>query len=291
MENSNKKHKIKLLDKYVRIEYYKMISLISVIFALIFIPPIENCMGDVIRDEKIWRGFSVVYPVFLIVSYLFIWFRATQKKSIVLKLNNSKLEVREGDIFTEPDSVWKVIGVNEYFDTLVGGKEQLVAEESLHGKYLKKFYPNGVKDLDERITESLIAIESNKSSNMRSGKNKRYPLGTIFCDENKYLLVAFAKTDEDNRAIISMKDYINFLTDFWSEVDKIYNGCSISIPLFGTGIVRFREWDVSHQELLELIIWSFKNSHINMAYGAKVSILLYGDDIEKVNLYKLKEME
>lgn len=45
--------------------------------------------------------------------------------------------------------------------------------------------------------------------------------------------------------------------------------------------------DITEQNLLELIIWSFRNSHIKLAYGAKVTILLYGKVVEKINLFDL----
>lgn len=121
----------------------------------------------------------------------------------------------------------------------------------------------------------------------------RYPLGTIFCDrdnDRKYLLTALSKTDSYNRPHLTMKDYVNFLLNFWEEVDKFYDGTSVSVPLFGAGLVRFRNQNMTPQELLELMIWTLQKSHLKMAYGTKISILLYEDTIEEVDLYQLQKM-
>ncbi len=71
------------------------------------------------------------------------------------------------------------------------------------------------------------------------GKNFKYKLGTIF-QHNNYLLTAFTRFDKDNRAYLGMNDFINFLLNFWNEIDIIYAGRSISIPLLGSGITRFK---------------------------------------------------
>ena len=85
-----------------------------------------------------------------------------------------------------------------------------------------------------------------------------------------------------------MKDYIDFLIKFWDEIDIIYNGESVSIPLMGSGITRFKEYSLSDQELLELLIWSFKISRNKFTYPSKVSIIIHSSKIDKINLYKLK---
>lgn len=88
-----------------------------------------------------------------------------------------------------------------------------------------------------------------------------------------------------------MSDYINFLLNFWNEIDIIYAGRSISIPLLGTGITRFKEYNtISEQELLELLIWSFKISRIKFSYPSKVSIIIHESKKDKINFFKLKEV-
>lgn len=289
----NKKNRISLWDKYLRNDFYRILSVISVVFALFFIPPVEEFVEHAVGETDVWGYFLIGYLMFLVVAYVLLWILANRKKQVCLNINRSKLEIREGDIFSEPDNVWKVIGVNEYIDTIVDNRYKLVSAETLHGKYLIKFYQDGVEELDNRIISELENVKKKKNKDRKYGKKNGYPLGTLFCDRKdgrRYILVVSSRTDEDDRAYLSIKDYIEFLMNFWEELDKVYNGYSVSVPLFCSGIVRLQGQGISHQELLEMMIWTLRKSHIKMAYGTKVSILLYGDDIKKVNLYYLKKL-
>ena len=104
--------------------------------------------------------------------------------------------------------------------------------------------------------------------------------------------MAFSKFDNSNRAYLYMQDYIDCLINFWDEIDKIYADRSISIPLLGSGITRFKEYEkMSHQELLELLIWSFKVSRVKFNYPSKVTIVIHESQKDKINFYKLKSMQ
>lgn len=104
------------------------------------------------------------------------------------------------------------------------------------------------------------------------------------------MLTAFSKFDEYNRAYLTIKDYNNFLINFWKEIDKIYNAENISIPLLGSNITRFKECNLSDQQLLELLIWSFKLSKFSNSNSSKVSIVVHKKTMDKINLYKLKTL-
>lgn len=289
MKRKHKKYPVKLWDKKLRKAYYKILSAISVVVTLLSIKPVSS-IEDGINNPYVWEIILIIYFVLLVVAYIVMWICANERKKISLDINGNVLEIRHGSIFEEPSDVWKVVNANEYFDTELGGKGSLVSAESVEGKYLRKFYATGTMELDERIREQLSCVQGRKKKQRRRGKEIKYPLGTIFCDmkdNRKYLLTAFARMDDANRAYLSMKDYVNFLMNFWEEIDKVYDGHSITISLFGTGIVRLDKSDVSPQELLELIVWSFRNSHIKLAYGAKVTVLLYGEVADRINLYNL----
>lgn len=292
MQRKQDKYLVKFGDKKLRKDYYKILSVISVIFTLLSIEPVKKCVEKYIiaDNDDAWRGLLICYIFSLILAYIILWIYANKKEKIKLNINGNILEIRQGDIFDEPNDVWKVINVNEFFDTELGGKESLVSSELVQGKYLKKYYSAGVTELDARINEELSCIQGKRKVTRKCGKNIRYPLGTLFCDvkdDRRYLLTAFSKMDDANRAYLSMKDYVNFLMNFWEEIDKVYDGHSVTVSLFGTGILRMDSPDITEQNLLELIIWSFRNSHIKLAYGAKVTILLYGKVVEKINLFDL----
>jgi hypothetical protein len=233
---------------------------------------------------KLYIG--IIFVVFLIAIYVFLWIRANRLKSIALTVNNSKVIVKVGNLFEEQGL--KVIAFNEYFDTLVN--EKIISSSSLNGQFIKQ-YVEDVNDLDKDIHESNHLSSSDRmleNNAMRiEGKTQKYKLGSI-CEYGEYLLTAFTKFDKDNRAFLSMYDYINCLLNFWNEVDIVYANRSVIIPLLGTGITRCPDYTMSEQEKLELLLWSFKISRIKFTYPAEVTIVIHESIQEKINFYTLK---
>ena len=274
------KLKVKFFDKKLRKNYLVVLSVISLICSFIFISveiP-DNCKISV----------EIYIVVILLIIYIIMWAIANFQNKTTLYINNSTIVVKIGDIFKE-DGL-KVIAFNEYFDTQADNR--IVAENTLNGIYIKSKI-NVVKELDNLIDNDIDLNKKIIQNNYdrSNGKKKKYKLGTIFQNDG-YLLTAFTKFDNDNKAYLSMNDYINFLLNFWNEIDVIYAGRSVSIPLLGSGITRFTDREsntIPEQELLELLIWSFKISRIKFTYPSKVSIIIHESKKDKINFFKLKE--
>lgn len=272
------KIKVGFLDKGLIKEYLSVLTVISLIFSFFSI------IIDVPDNNKlrVCMGFVIV----LLIIYIILWIRANFSYKMRLKINNSIIDIKVGDIFEEKEL--KVIAFNEYFDTQVDNK--IISDKTLNGIYINRFVEN-IEELDNklnwdvRLQDKIVECNNNRTS----GKKRRYQLGTTFQNGN-YLLTAFSKFDNDNRAFLYMNDYINFLLNFWNEIDILYAGSSVSIPLLGSGITRFKEYSmISEQELLELLIWSFKISRIKIAYPSRVSIIIHDSIKDKINFYRLKE--
>ncbi|MBX9139082.1 MULTISPECIES: macro domain-containing protein [unclassified Clostridium] len=271
------KGKIKLFDKQLIKEYYGILSVLSLICSFIFI------FAEVPTGCKvIAAGFFIVI---LVGIYIVLWRKANRLEKVEIKINNSVIEVKVGDVFQE--NGLKVIAFNEYFDTIVDNK--IISEKSLNGLYIKNVEKDVAK-LDKLIIdddELKDKIEEENNSRRR-GKKIKYRLGSTV-EVEEYLLTAFSKFDNSNRAYLYMHDYINCLMNFWNEIDRIYAGRSVSIPLLGSGITRFKEYEtISHQELLELLIWSFKVSRVKFNYPSKVTIIIHESQKDKINFYRLK---
>jgi hypothetical protein len=273
------KLKVRFLDWILLKNYMAVLTIISVFFTLC------SFFISIPSNRKI-AWFIVLLGLFLAI-YIYMWFRANLLDRVTLKVNNSTVDVKVGDVFDQRGL--KVIAFNEYFDTLVD--DVIISTTSLIGIYIN----TNVQDITE--LDRLIAHDEHVRDNFQGedlhrqkGKRNRYRLGTIF-KHHDFLLTAFSKFDKDNRAFLYMNDYINFLMNFWNEVDIVYNGRSISIPLLGSGITRFKEYDaITEQELLELLIWSFKTSRIKFTYPSKVSIIIHESKKDKINFYKLKTL-
>ncbi len=274
------KIKVNFFDKTLITSYLSVLTVISLLCSFAFI------VIKVPDDENIRMILGTGMMGAFLVVYFIMWVHSNILNKKTLKINNSTIVIKVGDIFEEDG--FKVIAFNEYFDTQVDDK--IIAGNSLNGIYVKSKV-NNIDELDKSIdsdadlNRKVLQINNNRYC----GKKKKYKLGTVF-QKNDYLLTAFAKFDNDNRAYLNMSDYINFLLNFWNEVDIIYAGRSISIPLLGSGITRFKEYNaISEQELLELLIWSFKVSRIKFTYPSKVSIIIHESKKDKINFYNLKE--
>lgn len=270
--------KVKFFNKRLVEDYLALLSIISLIFSFaVIIIDIPN---------RFKTSVSLLLLIFLLSLYIILWIRSNLLSEAKLKINNSTVVVKIGDLFKEENL--KVIAFNEYFDTQVDNK--IISEKTLNGIYLKKLV-DSVDELNNLISGDIHLNDRITGTNddRAFGKKTKYKLGTIF-QHHDYLLTAFTKFDSDNRAYLNMNDYINFLLNFWNEIDIIYAGRSVSIPLLGSGITRFKEYNtISEQELLELLIWSFKVSRIKFTYPSRVSIIIHESNKDKINFYKLKE--
>lgn len=266
------KIKVKPSDKNLLGQYYNILSVISVISSFLFL------IYDIPDHAKIPMGIGIL--LLFAVVYLFLWVRANRQKKLTLYFTHSTIDILEGDLFACEGI--KVITFNEYFDTLVD--DVVISFNSLNGRYIQE-YVDDVKDLDVRINadphlQDCILEKTDRST----GKQNKYSLGTVFKD-GEYFLMAFSKFDANNRAYITIEDYIDCLMNFWNECDIHCVGKTVSMTMIGTGITRFRGYDnVSEQELLELIIWTCKVSRVYL----KVRIVLTKSLSEKINFYDLK---
>lgn len=270
--------KVNIFDKNLIVQFKSVVLLLVGVLTTILI------FKDI--PQKYKNYCFIAFVILLIIIYLVLWVRSNTIKRVELNINNSKMEIEQGDIF-EQDGL-KVIAFNEFFDTEVS--DRLISDKTLNGIYLKNIVSDVNKlDLDIENDQYLSKNIIEKNVQRAEGKSTRYELGSIY-KRDDYLLTAFSKFDEYNRAYLTIKDYNNFLINFWKEIDKIYNAENISIPLLGSNITRFKECNLSDQQLLELLIWSFKLSKFSNSNSSKVSIVVHKKTMDKINLYKLKTL-
>ena len=267
--------KVSFLNRRLWKEYYKVLTAISVVVTLL------SLFIQVPDNNRLC--FFIGAAIVAIGAFLCLWFRANRVRKATLNINNSTLEIDPGDIFEEEG--FKVIAFNEFFDTQVG---EIINENTVNGKYILRVYPQ-ISDLDAIISADTHARDCIIEEKRRTGKTARYKLGTII-KNGDYFLLAFSRFDETNRAFLEINDYIDCLMNMWNECDIHYGGGTVVLPLLGAGITRFRGYEnITEQELLEIIIWTFKTSHIRFQYPAKAKVVLTEDSLKKINLYDIKE--
>lgn len=269
------KIKVSPLSKTLWKRYLAFVSAAS-IFASFFFVAIQ------VSDK--YRPYVLIsIAVALVLYYLLLWTLANRATSKTMNVNGSSLVVKVGDIFQEGEL--RVINFNEYFDTVVDDK--LISKSSLNGIFLDN-HVQDIAALDKAIEsdDHLTEMRKGTNANRSTGKQVRHELGSIHVSGNN-LLVAFSRFNKDNMAQLTMREYINCLLTFWNEIDRVYAGKSVSIPLMGAGITRFKDANVSEQELLDLLIWSFKVSRVKFKYPAKVTVVIHESVRDKINFYEL----
>ncbi|EOJ40184.1 DUF6430 domain-containing protein [Enterococcus faecalis] len=274
--------KVKFFDKRIRAKFLKILGAISTFISLLLI------FVDIPENLSIKAG--IVFVVILLVIYIVLYVYANKLSEATIDIGGTSVLVKKGDIFKE-DGL-KVIPFNEYFDTIVDN--QVITELSLNGKYIKKF--GDVHKLDELIYSNTFLnsseniLEEDVSRNGNIGKKVRYKLGSSIVVDD-YVLTAFSKFNQKNEAQLTMTEYINFLLNFWNEINRVYAQKSVTVPIFGSGITRFKGGfnDIEINELLNIMLWTFRISGTRFKYPAKLTIIVYGDLFKKINLFGLQE--
>ena len=86
-----------------------------------------------------------------------------------------------------------------------------------------------------------------------------------------------------------MPEYLEFLIKFWDEINRVYAQKSVNVPVFGSGITRIKEHrNISDEELLKIMLWTFRISEMRFKYPAKLTIIIHKDKINKINLLDIK---
>ena len=274
--------KVNIFDKDILKQFSNICATITAILSAVLI------FLDIPNQWRIASG--VVYVSFLSVTYVFLWIRANRLRQVDIKIGTTTVVVKSGDIVKE-DGL-KAIAFNEYFDTVVDDK--IIAKKSLNGQFIMNHITN-VEELDSDIEydDDLKSNIIGRAVERKQGKTTKYKLGSSILIDDEYILTAFSRFNKENQAELTIQEYVNFLLTFWNEINRLYAQRSVTVPVFGSGITRFKNGfeDIDVNELLRIMIWTFKISKIRFAYPAKLTIIVHDDLLSKVNLYELRENE
>lgn len=270
--------KVSFFDRRVIENFLKITSVISASLSLLVL------FVDIPTAHKTIYGW--IFIGLLILVYLVILAWANNLNKIDINIEGSEVTIKVGDIFLQPGL--KAIAFNEYFDTVVDNK--IIAESSLNGIFIQKYLGEPISNLDRHIEnysfENSEKLESN--SERKLGKRVRHQIGTI-CLYKDFLLAAFTKFDDDNKAVLTMPEYLEFLINFWDKVNNVYAQQSVSTPIFGSGITRIKgHKTISDEDLLKIMLWTFRISEMRFKYPAKLTVVIHKNKISKINLLDIK---
>ncbi|MGL5687108.1 macro domain-containing protein (plasmid) [Morganella morganii] len=268
--------KVKFFNKKIISDFKENVASISLFLSLMLI------FVSIPNEIKIYCG--AFFLTILVIIYTYSWNKANKMKSIDIRIEESIVTIKSGDIFKEDG--FKVIAFNEYFDTLVN--DQIISEGSINGIFLKKKINESIESFDSFIDnkdlyddEDFLCVNNER----KLGKKQKYKIGTIAVYKKEYIITAFTKFDKNNKAYLTMPDYLGFLITLWDKINNVYAQKSVVVPIFGSGITRIKEHkNISDEELLKIMLWTFRISEMRFKYPAKLTIIIHDDKIDKINL-------
>jgi len=223
----------------------------------------------------------IVFALVILIVSAFYWFLGMASKlSICFSINQTPICIKYGDLFNEAG--WKVIGCDTHFCTRVD--DVLIAKKSLQGQLV-----------NEHGQEAEIAAAvASEAKRLKLKKNAQgvydFPIGTVIRydsskDGKTYLLLAMAELDSQSKVHTNMTQFIQMLIAMWTEIDRVYAGNDIILPLLGAGILRFDDGPKDKKTLLKCLVDTFSFSSIKL--NSTLSIIIHDTEMD-IPLYECK---
>ena len=208
--------------------------------------------------------------IFCVLTLIVSNIAFVSRNKVVVNESNYSIHIEYGDLLSIPDGK-KVISFDECFTTKIGEAPSDIKTSSLCGQYLRK-YP--IKDMQELIDGANVKPSKGKSE----FDNKiRYTPG-IIVPNGEFLLMAFAKLDKNGRGYLTYEEYLNCLNTLWEQID-IYGGTNdIYVPILGSLIMNFNDRELTQQELLDVMISSYRLSLKKVKIPYKLHIVCKARD-------------
>ena len=211
------------------------------------------------------------YAVIVLVSVATGLSRCWPRQRVTLQIpgSDSSIEIKFGDIFEGAGIA--VIPVNEYFDGSLGDH---VSKNSLHGTFIKDVL-GGQSNAFVDLTRNALASVSAEEVTRKSGKGKKYPIGTVApvdINQKRFLLTALSRTDlKTLKASATVHELWDCLAGIWQGVRNFSNGNCVKIPLLGSGLSGV---GLPPKHLIEIILTSFLYYTKKEKIADKVSLVL-----------------
>jgi len=199
---------------------------------------------------------------------MFLWRYFRQR--ITINGYNYEISIEFGDIL-DVKNCKKVINFDECFSTEIGRLPHQIKPTSICGQFLSKHTNLNLPSLIDSI-----GLKPSKKHSEYAGK-VCYPSGSLL-PYNEYLLMAFGKMNSDGRVNMTRKEYTDSLSKLWQEIDKYFDQSDVAIPVLGAGITRFKDTSLNQQQLVDVIIASYRLSPYKIKHPHKLRIICAKND-------------
>lgn len=254
--------------KFLKISSTWAMSIITVVFT--FVPEIiferyrllRNLSDEVnITLNRVWT-FNIIFILSILFNAIYLLFR----RSVNIRGKNYCIKIEYGDLF-KMRNCRKVIPFDECFTTSVGDSPSDIKPTSICGQYLER---NPIQDMQSLIDNAQLKPSKSKS---KCQNKERYDSGKLI-PNGDYLLMSFAKLDKDGLGTFFSRDeFLDCLSTLWKEIDKYYGQKDVCISILGSGTTRMDSGLLTQQELLDIIIGSYKLTTHKIKYPCKLHIV------------------
>lgn len=265
--------KFTFINSYTKNKFLQGLSGVSSIVTIILVSGIP----DVLQECTAFGKLVLIICLFVIpVVYAFICWNWRKSFSIPV-VGEKRIKVLSGDLFKQKGIL--VIPVNSAFDTIVDNS--IIAENTVHGLFINKFFKNNTNRLDLEIKQQLANSGITPVKQNKVGKCEKYPLGTIVdipCGEGKVFLVAITDFDDDNHIIDNPEGYFQALFKLCQYICKCSQALPVYMPLIGLGISKVA---ISAEDSIRNVVQVLRSLRMNLP--VEISIVVLPQEFPKVN--------
>jgi len=121
------------------------------------------------------------------------------------------------------------------------------------------------------------------------GKRWRYPIGTTIALgplDSRYFLIAYGRMENGLKCTSDADSIWLSLSRLWEEVRLKGQGRQVAIPVIGSDLART---GLPRMALIKMIIISFIVASKKQFVTRQLTVVVYPEDLNSVNLYDLKE--
>lgn len=254
--------------------------------AIVFTVVPESVFGEYELFEKYSKNVNIILNRVLVIVVIFIVAIVIYKIVICLQcrktLNGSNYSIRieYGDLFKKRGK--KVIAFDECFTTEIGETAPCIKPDSVCGQFLLK---HSVNDVRQKIESANLQQTECRS---RYQNKISYESGQLVSYNNEFLLMPFAKLDESGLGYMPTRtDYLDCLSLLWEKIDENYGSSDVYVTILGSGRTRMFDESLTPQDLLDMMIGSYKLSGHKIKPPYKLCIVYrkWGDiSLNKVSI-------
>lgn len=211
-----------------------------------------------------------------IVCYAVVWVIVTLiyavRHSVTIKGDNYTIQVKYGNLLKETNCK-RVINFDECYTTHIGPNPSDIKASSICGQYIQSV--GGSLNIQNLIDNAEVKPEECVS---RFNHSRSYKPGSIIVNGDA-LLLAFATLNKAGRAkFFTQDEYIECLSEMWKQIEVHCSQTDVCVPILGSGLTLFEGASLSQQELLNIMIWSYKLSPHKIKAPYKLRIICKKSD-------------